>query len=263
MLWDPFKHKKKLEIVTPHRGNIFSVKFLPKSNNSLLATGAGDSNLFVFDVNRPENPIWRCECHYLRVKRIAVAPEISDVFWSSSEDGQVFQFDIRESHTCRENDKIVLVDLNSHKAQVENYLEAKCVAINPTRTHLLAIGANDIFTRVYDRRMITLNTLKLVDRQNNTHPRVSRVLTPDYQDNLTKGCVQYYCPGHLNLNVTDSLNKTATFLTFSPDGNELLVNYGAEQIYLFDMNNAEQPTILNLPKLPSILIIIPNLEIFH
>lgn len=251
ILWDPFKHKKNLEIVTPHRGNIFTVKFLPKSNNSRLATGAGDSHLFVFDVNRPENPIWKCECHYLRVKRIAVAPEISDVFWSSSEDGQVFQFDIREPHTCREKDKIVLVDLNNHKPHVENYLEAKCIAINPTRSHLLAIGANDIFTRVYDRRMITLNSLKLDDRLNSSNRRAARQInSPDYQDNLTKACVQYYCPGHLNLNVTENSNKTATYLTFSPDGNELLVNYGAEQIYLFDMNNAEQPTILNLPKLP-------------
>lgn len=34
--------------------------------------------------------------------------------------------------------------------------EAKCVAINPRRTELIAVGANDVYARVYDRRMISL-----------------------------------------------------------------------------------------------------------
>jgi len=33
--------------------------------------------------------------------------------------------------------------------------EAKCLAINPTRPELLAVGANDPYVRLYDRRMIT------------------------------------------------------------------------------------------------------------
>jgi len=32
-----------------------------------------------------------------------------------------------------------------------------------------------------------------------------------------------------------------TFLTFSPDGNEILVNLGGEQIYLFDIFNSRRP----------------------
>lgn len=32
-------------------------------------------------------------------------------------------------------------------------------------------------------------------------------------------------------------------MTFSPDGCELLVNMGSEQIYLYDLLNAEQPVV--------------------
>ena len=34
--------------------------------------------------------------------------------------------------------------------------EAKCLAVNPVRTCLLAVGANDPFVRIYDRRMVKL-----------------------------------------------------------------------------------------------------------
>lgn len=43
-------------------------------------------------------------------------------------------------------------------------------------------------------------------------------------------------------------NKAITYLTFSPDGTELLVNMGAEQIYLYDINNAKIPVHLSMPQ---------------
>lgn len=56
----------------------------------------------------------------------------------------------------------------------------------------------------------------------------------------------YFCPGHLNKvkdGRDDFSNKAITYLTFSPDGTELLANMGAEQIYLFDINNAKEPVV--------------------
>lgn len=69
------------------------------------------------------------------------------------------------------------------------------------------------------------------------------------EDNLSKNCVQYYCPGHLN-KVKDRKSsfvaKTITYLTFSPDGYELLVNMGSEQIYIYDLLNAQQPVVSSI-----------------
>lgn len=55
-----------------------------------------------------------------------------------------------------------------------------------------------------------------------------------------------YFAGHLNKNKSNwsgSSNKAVTYLTFSPDGNELLVNMGAEQIYLYDIFNGSKPVV--------------------
>lgn len=66
------------------------------------------------------------------------------------------------------------------------------------------------------------------------------------EDNLSRECVTYYCPGDLNKfkdRKSGTTSKAITYLTFSPDGNELLVNMGAEHIYLYDINNAKQPVV--------------------
>lgn len=227
-IWSPYQNKSIANFHTPHRGNIFSVKFLPKTNDQKLVTGAADYCMYAFDLHNTDDPIFKCRCHQSRVKRIACAPELPSTFFSSSEDGCVFQIDLREPHTCNAEDKIVLIDLKNH----QEFVEVKCIAVNPRRPEQIAVGTNDCYARIYDRRMITLMA-NGSDTQS---------------DNLTKGCVRYYSPGHLQAS-TENFNKTITFVSFSPDGNELMVNYGAEQIYLFEIDKSETPVYLNLPKL--------------
>lgn len=91
MLWDPFKRKNILDFHTPHRGNIFSVKFLPNTDNSVIATGAADGEIFLFDITQDIEmaPIWKCKCHYSRVKRLATTADSPFLFWSAAEDGIV------------------------------------------------------------------------------------------------------------------------------------------------------------------------------
>lgn len=210
---------------------------MPKSNDNQIVTAAADHCLYAYDLHNPLDPIFKCRCHQSRVKRLAVAPELPSIFFSASEDGSVFQIDLREPHTCHADEKIVLIDLKNH----QEYVETKCIAVNPRRPEQLAIGANDCFARIYDRRMITMMA----------NGRSSSSSSSDSQhDNLSKGCVQYFAPGHLQT-VNDNSSKTVTFVTFSPDGNDLLVNYGAEQIYLFNIDKAETPVYLNLPRLPT------------
>lgn len=90
VLWDPFRKRRILKFLTPHHGNIFSVKFLPCSGDGLLASGAADGQLFAYDIKQADAvPIWKCHCHHSRVKRLATAPETPCVFWSVGEDGNV------------------------------------------------------------------------------------------------------------------------------------------------------------------------------
>lgn len=64
------------------------------------------------------------------------------------------QFDIREPHDCRRNEKVQLIDLQNH---IGPSAEAKCVAVNHRRPEQLAVGASDVYARIYDRRMIRMN----------------------------------------------------------------------------------------------------------
>jgi hypothetical protein len=68
------------------------------------------------------------------------------------------QFDLRTPHACSREVSNVLVNLLTHLGR---YAEAKCLAINPRRPELLAIGANDPYIRVYDRRMIKPTTVEV------------------------------------------------------------------------------------------------------
>lgn len=44
------------------------------------------------------------------------------------------------------------------------------------------------------------------------------------------------------------LEKTVTYVAFSPAGDELLVNMGADHVYLFDVNGRGRPQHVKLPK---------------
>lgn len=90
IVWNAFYHKPVHDILTPHQGNIFSVKFLPNSGDALIATAAADRYCYVFDVNRDSStPSWKCNCHTQRVKRLATSPDSPWIIWSAGEDGRI------------------------------------------------------------------------------------------------------------------------------------------------------------------------------
>lgn len=119
-----------------------------------------------------------CSCHYGRVKRIVTDVTAPDLYWSAGEDGLIIQHDFREPHTCAASPKKtsnVLIDL---KPYLGNKAEAKCLSLNPVRPEIIAIGANDPFVRLYDRRMIKL-----------------REETESEDDAVAPGAVKYFVPG--------------------------------------------------------------------
>lgn len=172
-----------------------------------------------------------CSCHTARVKRVATDPNVPHLLWSAGEDGVILQHDLRTPHECSSSrsskkQKNILIDL---KCFTGSKAEAKCLAISPTQPELMAVGANDPYVRLYDRRM-----LKVSDDSNPLCP------PPE--------AVQYFVPGHLPSKMIEYKRTfrsiASTYVAFSPDGKELLVNLGGEQIYLF-------PLCPDLQKLPS------------
>ncbi|KAG8223010.1 hypothetical protein J437_LFUL000718 [Ladona fulva] len=196
ILWDPFRYKTIHTISTGHLGNIFSVKFLP-SNENTIVTAAGDYRIRVHDVTAGEST--QLSCHTARVKRLATAPNLPYMFWSASEDGTVRQFDLRAPQSCSTPDVAnVLINLLDHMGY---YAEAKCLAVNPLRPELLAVGANDPYVRLYDRRMIKLTTVQYppgstpASNAESENEGSSHHVDREETDNLPLGCVQYFVAG--------------------------------------------------------------------
>lgn len=135
---------------------------------------------------------------------------------------------------------------------------------------MLAVGASDPYARVYDRRQLSvqsmhtghnipmgnLHNLLYTQGSRRAGPATVAPETTVAVDIVPESCVQYFCPGHLMSSASTSmqltpflLDKTVTYVTFSPVGDELLVNMGSDHVYLFDVNGQGRPQHIRLPKM--------------
>ncbi|KAM9000580.1 DDB1- and CUL4-associated factor 6-like isoform 4-T4 [Sarcophilus harrisii] len=125
-------------------------------------------------------------------------------FLSCGEDGTVRWFDTRIKTSCTKEDCKDDILINCRRA-------ATSVAICPPIPYYLAVGCSDSSVRIYDRRMLGTRA------------------TGNYAGRGTTGMVARFVPPHLN-------NKSCrvTSLCYSEDGQEILVSYSSDYIYLFD-----------------------------
>lgn len=208
IIWDAFRGAKRKLVQPGHEGIIFSVKFMPATRDSLVATCAGDCQVRVTQVASNESLLVCRNCHSDRVKRLAVHPSEPNLIWSAGEDGLVLQFDTRQQHVCNPTKpNNILIDLDT----INECLAAKCIAANPLRSEMLAVGSNDIYNRLFDRRYL--------------------------KPGAWSSCTAYFTPGHLpktNNRSNHIQSYGTTYLAFNRDGSELLASVHAEQIYLYN-----------------------------
>ncbi|KAL9245565.1 hypothetical protein vseg_019201 [Gypsophila vaccaria] len=234
-IWRYSDRKLLNSIDTGHSSNIFCTKFVPETCDEIVASGAGDAEVRVFNISRLSGiraeetsitPSAHFQCHTRRVKKLAIEVGNPNVIWSASEDGTLRQHDLREGCSCppagasNQECRNVLLDLRgaAKKSLAEppkQPLQIKSCDISATRPHLLLVGGSDAFARLYDRRM--LPPLSSCRRKNSPPP-----------------CVNYFCPMHLSERGRSSLHLT--HVTFSPNGEEILISYSGEHVYLMDVN---------------------------
>ena len=134
------------------------------------------------------------------------------------------QLDTREPHSCSdEGCRNVLIDLKLMCGALGGSTQCKCISINPARPEQIAIGAMDPYVRIYDTRLCSL--------------RRSAKQEVHYGD---PSCLAHFAPGHISNPSSKKLKKSinslaTTYLTFSPDGKELLVNLSGDHVYLYDV----------------------------
>ncbi len=144
--------------------------------------------------------------------------------------------DTREPHSCQGDGtcRNVIIDLKrSCGASLTHTVQCKCIDINPVRTEQIAVGALDAYVRIYDARLCTpKSSASTLGTKTTTLPQTD------------PSCIACFSPGHI-YNFTSrrhSCNPVAsTYVSFSSDGQELLVNLSGEQVYLYDLVNFIDP----------------------
>ncbi|XP_054164776.1 DDB1- and CUL4-associated factor 6-like [Oppia nitens] len=194
-----------------HRSNIFSAKFLPNTNDTHVVSCSGDGIVIFTNLERPDTSLVNVfNCHFGTAYEVTTVPNDPNTFLSCGEDGTVRWFDLRIKTNCSKAscNEDILVNCN---------YAVTTLAVNHLTPYYLCVGCADSTARIYDRRMLgTRNLGNYLD--DNLQSMVSRITVPQF----------------------DNKNHRITSLSYSPDGQELLVNYSSEYIYLFNINDNQR-----------------------
>ncbi|XP_058247485.1 DDB1- and CUL4-associated factor 6 isoform X2 [Hemibagrus wyckioides] len=206
VITNPYNRKVKTTIRSGHRANIFSAKFMPHTNDQQIVSCSGDGIIFYTHTEKSQDINRQCQmtCHYGTAYEIMTVPNDPYTFLSCGEDGTVRWFDLRMKTSCTKEDCKDDILINCRRA-------ATSIAISPLVPYYLAVGCSDSSVRIYDRRMLGTRA------------------TGNYMGRGTTGMCVRFVPAHLS-------NKSCrvTSLCYSGDGQEVLVSYSSDYIYLFD-----------------------------
>ncbi|XP_026073594.1 DDB1- and CUL4-associated factor 6-like isoform X3 [Carassius auratus] len=206
VITNPYNRKVKTTIRSGHRANIFSAKFMPQTNDQQIVSCSGDGIIFYTHTEKSQEINRQCQftCHYGTAYEIATVPNDPYTFLSCGEDGTVRWFDMRMKTSCTKEDCKDDILINCRRA-------ATSISICPLVPYYLAVGCSDSSVRIYDRRMLGTRA------------------TGNYMGRGTIGMCVRFVPAHLS---TKSCRVTS--LCYSEDGQEVLVSYSSDYIYLFD-----------------------------
>lgn len=206
VITNPYNKKVKKSIRSGHRANIFSAKFMPHTNDQEIVSCSGDGIIYYTHTEKSPEHNRQCQftCHYGTAYEIMTVPNDPYTFLSCGEDGTVRWFDLRMKTSCTKEDCKDDILINCRRA-------ATSISISPLMPYYLAVGCSDSSVRIYDRRMLGTRA------------------TGNYMGRVNTGMCVRFVPAHLS-------NKSCrvTSLCYSEDGQEVLVSYSSDYIYLFD-----------------------------
>jgi nuclear receptor interaction protein len=258
--------------MTGHRSNIFSVKFMPHSNDRTIVSATDDVRIFDIEHSghsalrsgsRPDTSrrsmgmardgvtltegdtnakVFRS--HTETVKRI-VTEDTPFYFLTCSNDGDVRQWDVRQPSKAYPRAKDTMLpqwardDIGSDSApppliSYRRYgLDLNTVSCSPSQPHYIALGGAHLHCFLHDRRML--------GRDRNDE-RGSRLSSPgnfsDHDDNLlgkATQCVKKFAPhGKKRMRKNDGGHITACKIS-DAHPNELIVSWSQDHIYSFDI----------------------------
>ncbi|KAH7078384.1 hypothetical protein FB567DRAFT_533781 [Paraphoma chrysanthemicola] len=262
-------------ILTGHRSNIFSVKFMPYSNDRTIVSATDDVRIFDIEhtghsalgAGSKPSPSRRSigmardgvtltegdtnakvfRCHTDTVKRI-VTEDTPFYFLTCSNDGDVRQWDVRQPSKAYPRAKDTLVpawardedgsdNVPPPLISYSRYgLDLNTVSCSPSQPHYIALGGAHLHCFLHDRRMLGR------DRNSERGSRLSSPGNWSEHDEVLLGqathCVKKFAPnGKKKVRRHDAGHITACKIS-DAQPNELLVSWSQDHIYSFDMLRA-------------------------
>jgi nuclear receptor interaction protein len=257
-------------ILTGHRTNIFSVKFMPYSNDRTIVSATDDVR--IFDIEHSGHSVYGSSSsgnrtgsgrygarlteadtnakafrsHNDTVKRI-VTEDNPFYFLTCSEDGDVRQWDIRQpsktypprrnlgtSGGASDNIPPPLISYSRYN------LDLNTVSCSPSQPHYIALGGAHLHCFLHDRRMLGRDKYR---------ERGAKLPSPgswnDHDDELlgkATQCVKKFAPkGQKRMSRSDNGHITACKIS-DANPNELIVSWSGDWIYSFDIMRSPDVT---------------------
>ncbi|XP_035231495.1 DDB1- and CUL4-associated factor 6-like isoform X1 [Stegodyphus dumicola] len=195
-------------VQTGHRANIFSAKFLPNTGDTNVVSCSGDGIIIYSNLERPETSMHnKFNCHKGTAYEIMTVPNDPNTFLSCGEDRSVRWFDLRTKTSCCKEDcrDDILINFLS---------PVTSLAVNPLTPYQLAVGCADASVRVFDRRMLSTQATGGSWSGNGFQALMTCFTVPEFTQ-----------------------SRRITSLCYSADGQEMLVSYSSDYIYLFDIRD--------------------------
>lgn len=258
-------------VATGHSQNIFSVKFMPHSNDRTVITAAGDAQVRIFDLEyagasgaasfasvnasegrrRGRNTLYNgvrylsdgdtnarvYKSHGDRVKRI-VTESSPYLFLTCSEDGEVRQWDLRQPSSAYPEPRGSRMSSDSSVPppliSYKRYsLDLNTISCSASQPHYIALGGAHLHAFLHDRRMTGRDRLKEMGRSLSP---ISR-MPAEEQEIMAQAtqCVRKFAPkGQKRMKRADNGHITACKISDArPD--EMIVSWSGDHIYSFDL----------------------------
>ncbi|XP_048260846.1 DDB1- and CUL4-associated factor 6 isoform X2 [Bombus terrestris] len=208
VLTNAYNYEVLTDYTTSHRANIFSAKFLPNSGDHRIVSCSGDGIILYTDLMRRTKTFHnQFNCHVGTTYEIATIPSEPHNFLSCGEDGTVRWFDLRIKDKCNTSRCMEDVLVSCERA-------ITALSVNLASPHQLAIGCSDSTVRILDRRTLGTPATGWTD---------------------TSGAIKALCT--FTVPEFEGNSYRMTSLNYSPDGQEVLVSYSSNYLYLFNVKD--------------------------
>ncbi len=222
-------------IQTGHHGNVFGVAFMPRADDSLIATCAMDGEVRLHDIHagRPVSSAMAYK-HQGFARQLATSPSEAHMLWSVGDDGIVAEWDHRVKQVC----PIITLPYQCPPVSGTCHLGTNSIAVNPTRPHCMAVAGNDAYVRVYDRRMLrplrpagtssALRRMRLWSSSSEAHQACLRLAPQHLLPEITASEDDHQ---HFLHNQEESLLCYPTHCCWDAQGETVAATYSRDAVY--------------------------------